>query len=105
MIAVLVAINVSVTIFLVVSVWYIWDEYQNTYEDVKELMNEFIINNGNVNEKINEVLDLNIEKYMDVQKALNEEFAEFVEAQRKLNFHLLENEITDRFKKSKGVRK
>lgn len=107
MIQFVVAVEGLLIAFLIFGLWYVWDEYQNMYEDARDLMNEFIINNGNVNEKILEVIgkEKQIDDFMAKQKIINREHDIFIDAQQKLNFHLLESEITDRFKKSKGVRK
>lgn len=82
-----------------VLIYYIWNEYQNTYEDVKGLMNEFIINHANVNEKINEVLDLDLEKYLRDQKTVNERFTDFIAYQKSWNKY--QDESTVRLLKNK----
>jgi 50S ribosomal subunit-associated GTPase HflX len=107
MIQFVVAVEAIVIALLIFGLWYVWDEYQNTYEDVRELMNEFIINNGNTNEYILDIFEKEkqIDDFMAKQKIINRENDIFIEAQQKLNLSLLESEITDRFKKSKGVRK
>lgn len=106
MIEIVVAMQAMAIIFLMFGFWYIWDDYQNTYEDVKDLMNEFIINNGNVNEKMNEILDfeMDLENSFKTQKKLNEIFADYMKFQRAWN-KASDEATVQLFKTTKGVRK
>lgn len=104
MIEIVVAMQATAIIFLMFGFWFIWDEYQNTYEDVKELMNELIINNGNVNEKMNDIIELDLENSFKTQKKLNEIFSDYIKFQRAWN-KASDEATVQLFKTTKGVRK